>query len=386
MDRSISEQHKRRAVRDRWGAGIVGLIFAGLGLGFASSLTWPVLRDGLGAQSWVATPCVILTSEITFSRDSDGTTSRVAIRYRYTFEGREYVSDRYGILTISTDWGRESKAEAVRRHPPGSGATCFVNPQHPARAVLDRNAHIDWVSALLPVAFVAVGTGTVVSSIFGRRLMRRTKATPSSYRESATRSGWVPLVPEGGTPWAPAGAIKPYLFTGFLAVAMWYTVGPARTGNVPPPGIRLFLLGLGTLPFLAVLARDSLGLFNPRPSLAISQTEARPGERLSLKWSLVGRASRVRRFAIALQGQEVVEYSRGTDTIRESHTFATILVADETDVARMTSGEAPLDIPSDAMHTFVSEHNSICWSISLHLSIPFWTDVNLTYPLRILPL
>jgi hypothetical protein len=117
------------------------------------------------------TPCTIVSSQVGSQTDEDSTTYSVEIHYTYTFAGREYESNRYQFLGGSSG-GYEAKERIVRRLPPLTRTTCYINPQHPSEAVLNRDFSGEYAFVLLPLVFAAVGLGGIIFTIRGARRER----------------------------------------------------------------------------------------------------------------------------------------------------------------------------------------------------------------------
>ncbi|HJQ69279.1 MAG TPA: DUF3592 domain-containing protein [Blastocatellia bacterium] len=103
------------------------------------------------AQDWTPTPCTV--ESITVEGDE---TYSVEIVYKYRVNGVEYQSDRYDFVNVSTS-ARDAKYEAVKRNPPGSAATCYVNPDNAAEAVFDRGFSSDMWFGLFGLPFFLAG-------------------------------------------------------------------------------------------------------------------------------------------------------------------------------------------------------------------------------------
>jgi len=116
------------------------------------------------AQQWPAVPCRILSSNVGSHSDSDGTTYSIDIVYEYEAGGRVYESDRYDFMGGSSS-GYRGKAAIVARHPPGSMAVCYVNPQRPEYAVLNRGFRPVMLMALVPFSFMIIGLVGLLSKL-----------------------------------------------------------------------------------------------------------------------------------------------------------------------------------------------------------------------------
>ena len=106
---------------------------------------------------WSPTSCTILSSGVTETGD-DQDSYRPLVRYRYEVNGQIHESDRFfrsGGNTASFDRARDRAA----KYHPGDAATCRVNSNHPALAVLERS--IPWIGLVIffPLIFVAIGGG-----------------------------------------------------------------------------------------------------------------------------------------------------------------------------------------------------------------------------------
>jgi hypothetical protein len=145
----------------RWAAGLFFSVFFLVGAGtFYSFGLKPALKT-LDARQWPATPCVVVSSQVKSYSDSDGTTYSVDILYRYEVNGREYRSNRRTFFGGSSS-GYEGKAKIVALFPPGTKAVCFVNPNDPTDAVLERGFEPTMLLGLLPLIFLAVGAGGLI--------------------------------------------------------------------------------------------------------------------------------------------------------------------------------------------------------------------------------
>lgn len=73
------------------------------------------------------------------NRSNSTTSFRPEIRFRYTFDGREYESDLLGPTIIVQGYASaENAAKELAPYPLGSRALAFVDPQHPDKAFLKK--------------------------------------------------------------------------------------------------------------------------------------------------------------------------------------------------------------------------------------------------------
>lgn len=141
-------------------------VFFLAGAGFSLFFVQPALKV-LAARSWQPTPCTILSSQVRTHSGDDGSTYSVDVLFAYTFNGREYKSNRYQFLGGSTG-GYAAKERIVRRLPPQTRTECYVDPDEPSQAVLNRDFGADYLFGLVPLLFVGVGLGGMIFAIRGR--------------------------------------------------------------------------------------------------------------------------------------------------------------------------------------------------------------------------
>ena len=123
----------------------------------------PKSLEWLAMRSWKEVPGEVVWSRLETSRGKrskkgSGTrkTYSAEVFYRYSFAGREYHSNRYGLIR-STSSGKSSSAEFVRNHPKGTALQVWADPGKPWRAVVKRNPGSGALLILFPVVFGLVG-------------------------------------------------------------------------------------------------------------------------------------------------------------------------------------------------------------------------------------
>lgn len=105
-------------------------------------------RDGYRAwriQNWPAVPCTIVASGVEERGGAEPYDFRVL--YRYAWNGRPHV----GAVYRAGGWGSADLAEVerlARAFPAHAARTCYINPEVPAEAVLEREAPWGWIGVL----------------------------------------------------------------------------------------------------------------------------------------------------------------------------------------------------------------------------------------------
>lgn len=158
------------SLRSRIGLALLGACLAGAGLFFCVALANGYTR-AKALRSWVELPALVVASSIETQRVPGAVQEnryRAHVRYRYRHEDREWVSD--GVST-KDKWSRDrSKAErVVARYGLGSRVACFVNPDNPSEAILERSTLAPGYTLWFPGLFVLGGAGMLWAAGRGRR-------------------------------------------------------------------------------------------------------------------------------------------------------------------------------------------------------------------------
>ena len=177
-------------------------------------------------------------------------------------------------------------------------------------------------------------------------------------------------------------------WNGFLSVFLLAVILPSFRREDPEWFVTIFLIpfvlvGLG---LIGAVLYQLLASFNPRPRLTLDQSRLTPGAESSLRWQFSGRAGRIERLTIELEGREEARYRRGTDTSTDHHVFfSRELVSEEGRLSAIPRGSTTLEIPQPTMPTFDAPNNRIEWRIKVHGDVPFWPDVDEAFPIVVHP-
>ncbi|HEX2642558.1 MAG TPA: DUF3592 domain-containing protein [Thermoanaerobaculia bacterium] len=382
--------------------GCLALFFLVFFLAGAAALYFMVLRPARGllaSRSWVETPCQVEASRVGESSSSDGTTYRVEVDYAYSFQGREYRSSRYDFLDFYSS-GYDGKAAVVARYPPGTRTLCYVNPEAPAEAVINRGLSWGWLAGLVPLLFIAVGGGGLLAVIWS---VFKGKKDPARLRKARAALGVTTLAREPAPRELASGPVTlrakatPFgtlvvmivlalFWNGITSVFLWKVVEGWQTGNgdgcLTAFLVPFVLVGLA---LIYGIFRQFLILFNPRPTLIVERDRLAPGESVLLQWRFRGRTGRVSRFRILLEGWEEASYRQGTDTRTERKLFHASALVDASQPTAIPAGTASLGIPAGSVPSFKSDHNKIIWSLKVQTEIPGWPDSEEEYELQVEP-
>ena len=359
----------------------------------------------MDAKEWVATPCVVERSELQTHTGDDSTTYEVDILYRYEFNGRTYRSNRYWFASSSSNY--DVRDDIVDRHEPGTETTCYVNPDNPSQAVIDRRWKSEMWFGLFPLIFVLVGLGGLVGvPVYRLRQAGRRDTTRQWLPDSGDEGGAAAqtgAVAFDDTETAGSVTLRPTLrrwgkLAGMIVFALFWNgivsvfVYQVVTGHME--GDPSWFLTIFMIPFVLVglgviggVVYNALAVFNPVVELTVNTKQPALGETLNVDWRIDGAGGRLQSLKITLTGEERATYQRGTNTVTDEKQFAEIPLVDEHDRQKIRAGRgsASAAIPTDTMHTFEARRNEIRWKLVVHGDVPRWPDVKDEYTLTLRP-
>ena len=223
--------------------------------------------------------------------------------------------------------GHAAKAKVVKRYPKGSERTCFVDPDRPYEAVIERGYYGDMWFGLIPGLFVLVGLGGIIGTVIAGKKKGKSKRNEAA----ALLDDPVSLAPRA---LRPSGARVGKVLGGIAVAAFWngsfhlfvfQAVEGWRKGS-PDWFLTLFMVPfvLIGLAMIGYLVYAFLGLFNPRPVFTLNPGNLSLGEAYQLDWAVSGGVHKVKKMTISLVGEEKATFQRGTSTVTEANTFLSI--------------------------------------------------------------
>ena len=151
----------RRNLRSRWqrlGGGVLTLVFGGIFLYFLV----PDIVANLAAARWTLSSCRILASSVGSERlidqpdEPQRTLYRLNVTYSYETAAGSQRSTRYRFIDPFTD-NRPAAESMAAQYSPGAVVPCYVDPDDPTQAVLDRRLSPFMLIVLLPAAIASLG-------------------------------------------------------------------------------------------------------------------------------------------------------------------------------------------------------------------------------------
>lgn len=335
----------------------------------------PVVKT-IQAMNWENVPAEVIYSEIKTNEDSDGDTYKPDVHFRYSYDGYTYESDTYDFQSFSTS-SYESARKKVSSVPVGSRPMAYVNPRNPQEAVL--SVRLSWIYLLTFVfggIFAAVGGFIIFAVTTGMWKSGWSKKTPAPVQTVST--GPQILKSRSGGPTTR--------FVGILVFTLiWNGVVYFLFRQDAPFFFKLVFGVVGLLLIWAVI-HGFLALFNPRLEMEVDTRAVSLGESFRLKWRILGKSLNIKRFTIALIGQEEATYRRGTSTSTDRQIFYEEKVLDQSEGIREEAGSLSISIPPLTMYSWKSTNNRIVWFVKVSGEIEKWPDIGEEYEITALPI
>lgn len=381
------------------------LIFFLFGAAFLVPFFLRPALEVVSARFWDEVPCEIESSGVQSHSGEDGATYSVDVLFRYQVDGREYRSNRYQFMGGSSS-GYEGKARTVASLQPGTSTTCYVNPDDPFDAVIERGFTSEYLFGLIPLIFVLVGAGGLVFAFKAMQIGRQEAAAPSwsapswtgaassSTPSTRTARARTPVSSSGGLILEPAmgrlsklgcAASIALFWNGFLSIFVWQVIESWKAGRqewfvivILTPFVLIGLLLLLSIP------HSILGLLNPKPRLELAPGVLTVGRTAHLRWTFTGFARRLRRLQIWLTATEVTTERSESGLRMKTRAMDTpaIPVVDLGPESILDRGSADFEIPDGTPPSSDGEH-SVRWKLELHGDIGYWPDVEESCEVRI---
>ena len=133
---------------------LFGLVFGGIGGGI-------MFREHQRLTTWLPVEATVLSKDVDVNSDSDGTTYRPVVAYRYYVNDRPYTSNRVHPINEGRSGGWAYRI--VAQYELNASYTAYYNPADPNEAFLRRSRNI-----VAPI-FAGIGALLLVGSAFAVR-------------------------------------------------------------------------------------------------------------------------------------------------------------------------------------------------------------------------
>lgn len=350
----------------------------------------------LDARSWPETPCEVVSSSVgshTSSGKNSSTTYSIDIVYRYTVAGREYLSDRYELMDASSS-GRPRKAAVVKRYPAGSKAMCYVNPEDPTEAMLNRQLSPFMLIGLGALLFLLVGVGGFWGMI--RSALKSSGSVGSVGMPTLPVQPSIPAGMNNGRAMLTTNVSPRAKFITVLIIAvLWngifacFIPGIREAWNYQRPDIfsALFTIlmgaiGLGLIGFTGMML---LNLFNPRIAVSINPPFVKLGDTLEVEWGFQGKVERIHRLTVVLEGREEIVTGTGKNRRTRREVFSRLPVIETIDPHQIRAGHCKIVVPEKLKPTSDTGNRKVVWELQVRGEIPRYPDMNDDFEIKVQP-
>lgn len=140
-------------------AALFCLPFLVMGLICVWTLTVRPAWDWARAWTWEPADAVIERAWLTASKKgSDSDSHKVDVEFRYQYRGATHAGKRHSFVSSTSNMGVAGMQATVDALKPGTTVTCWVNPDDPGEAVLDRTLPAQAViGVFFATPFISVG-------------------------------------------------------------------------------------------------------------------------------------------------------------------------------------------------------------------------------------
>ena len=373
------------------GCGFFG-VFAVAGLGIMFGVVVPQAVSYFKMKSWIETPAEVVWSQVQSHSSDDGTTYSVDVFYKYTVGDREFRSNRWNLIGGSSS-GRSGKKDVVEAHPPGTGFMCYVDPDEPWRAVVNRKLGWAALFGLFPLPFIAVGVGGLWYTFIRKPKKAALAKSADKLRQemdgSDLRSDRKSTEKPGGGRrkriWGFIGALLIAAFWNGIVSVFLVIAWKGWEKGQPEWFLIIFMIPfvlVGTFLLLNVPYR-LMAIFSPIYELSWGAEALAPGDRVRLSWRRCGGRGQPRKLTIWLIGQEEATYQRGSNTSTATSVFHEANLFETETPRMMPAGTCDLVIPEDGVPSFNGEHNKLRWIVRLVADVPWRPDVSDEHDLEV---
>ena len=131
------------------------IVAALAGLPFTWGIGYSLYSDDKAQKTWVRTAATVLESRVAEKRRDNRTSYYAHLRYRYTFNGRNYESGQIGNAD-GAGW-RGPAQKLANRYPAGADVIAFVDPANPENALLEPGYSWFTIAGLFLIGLVWAG-------------------------------------------------------------------------------------------------------------------------------------------------------------------------------------------------------------------------------------
>ena len=350
------------------------------------------VRNIIQAKSWVEAPCTITKSEIE-SHSSKGrkkrnsSTYKVIINFKYIYKDKEYEGGQYNFDDSSSS-GYAGKEEIISNFPVGFSTKCYLNPQKPSSAVLNKDFYASLWFAILPLIFICIGFGGIYFTFKSKKKPGLTE--PSGYNKNLnSRIGSADpffvnnKILSSTSPWVT------FLFalfgTTFWNVIVIYAIYQDCQFEINNLSGFLWIFVIIGLLLILLCFYNFLLIFNPTINLELINQNIKLGDNFLFKLNCKGNFRKIKKLKITLIAFESASYQNGKHKKTKTNKFLEeiLLITEVSDL--MFGKTITFKIPENTMCSFQSNNNAITWKICVEGEIKLYPDIDSEFIIKVAP-
>ena len=333
------------------------------------------------ARRWKFAECTVILSGV---RRLAQAAYELDLAYEWHLGGRRFRGSRLDffkrVLPDPQEW-----APVLERLRPGQIVTCYVDPERPEQATIDRGWNGD---VAVSVALLA----TFLAAVLALGYVPEAATRAIDQKPRLTAPGTVNLRPRTTPRRRLVRALGLAVALNVIATVLFAAILLPAWRQGQPSWLLTLVVGafaLGGLAQIGRAARALVGLAGPAVLLTAAP-EARLGERLIVEWKVEQRADLVTGLELALVGREIARYpdwdaNQQQEQREERAEFFRAPLARESAGGGWRIGRAGIDVPRLLPPSLDARSNQIAWTLALHVGVRSRPDLADEYPIRLRP-
>lgn len=369
-------------------------IFAMAGLGVIIGFVGPAISRYFAARSWVETPATVIWSRVKSHSGSKGsTTYSVDVFYRYQFQGRDYRSNSYSLMSGSSS-GRDAKQEIVDSFPSGSSLTCYVNPQKPWQAIVRRNPGAGGLFLLFPLPFLGIGIAGICWTLKKKRQEKSRLVDHPGSGKAPRQEALIPDLPErilsaGKSRWINllASLFVCAFWNGIVSVFVGIAWTAWKKGQ-PETFLMIFLIPfvlIGIFLLINVPYRLAM-VFLARYELRLTPGTLKPGGTATLTWRRLGGFGQPKSIVLRLSGAESATTRNGKNSSTATSIFHDEILAEIPLSSISANRPVAIKLSETATPSFKGESNKLVWKLRMDITLPGFPKITDEFEIDVRPL
>lgn len=351
------------------------------------------------SAGWLKTPCVVFsTSEFGLpdvGNSADFFPWQIHFRYRDPLTHAPRNSGQFNFNPESVLLPVRNPAIG-RHYPPQTQTYCYVDPNHPAMAVLQRSMGEESGAEAIAFGLAAMGLVGLLSRFLWPRGIPGVSAdgavmlSNSQIQRSGRTVGYPPPPHNSGPVPYRSTELRQREFVVMLRAALiCLAIAVTSIWAILAFGGRGFVWLAAVAPTIPSIILTTMAfrrmqkLSAPAINIVLSRP-LEPGRAVELQWSFTGNFTPIDRLTISLVGHEEVTYTRSNETSTDRRALPDEVLLQASQAGRLGHGKGIVNLTPRHMHTFTGDNNALRWEFKVRTELPATTTEDL-FPVVIYP-